>query len=371
MTGVIVHEWIAAAGGSEKVLQAFADLYPEADIRCLWNDATGRFPGRSVHETWLARTPLRRSKALALPLMPLTWARAPKKDYEWALTSSHLFAHHANISNGNESAKKFSYVHTPARYLWNAELDSRGANPLVRFVAPAFRAIDKKAAKSTHEFAANSNYIRDRIRRTWDRDARVIHPPVDIAKIQSVPDWSSRVRPEELRILENLPQQFVLGASRFVPYKRLDLVIEAGAVSSLPVVIAGSGPGLPGLRELARNKGIHVTFVERPSDELLYALYQRAMVFVFPAVEDFGIMPVEAMACGTPVIVNSRGGAGESVNAPIAGIALDDFSGRRLSDALHQAAGIRRETVAMNSRNFSLERFRTEISSWVDQGVKQ
>lgn len=371
MNGVIVHEWIEAAGGSEKVLDAFAELYPEADIRCLWSDVTEHLPGRNVHETWLARTPLRRSKALALPFMPLTWASAPKKDYEWALTSSHLFAHHARISNGPEPAKKFSYIHTPARYLWNAELDSRGDNPLVKFVAPFFRTIDKRAAKSTHEFAANSNYIRERIRTTWDRDAKVIYPPVDVKRIQSVPDWSSRVSPDELRILEELPKDFILGASRFVPYKRLDLVIEAGAVSSQPVVIAGSGPGLLALKELALEKRINVTFVERPSDELLYALYQRAMVFVFPAIEDFGIMPVEAMACGTPVVVNSRGGAGESVNAPIAGLALDDFSGRRLSNAIQQAAGIHREIVAKNSRNFSLERFKADISTWIDQGIAQ
>lgn len=369
MGGVIVHEWIAAAGGSEKVLDAFAELYPEADIRCLWSDVTGRFPGRAVHETWLARTPLRKSKALALPFMPLTWASAPKKDYDWALTSSHLFAHHARISNGPEPAKKFSYIHTPARYLWNAELDTRGANPLVKFVAPIFRAVDRDAAKSTHEFAANSEYIRERIRTTWDRDATVIYPPVDVKKIQSVRDWSSRVSADELRILENLPKDFILGASRFVPYKRLDLVIEAGAVTSQPVVIAGSGPELPALKQLARDKKASVTFVEKPSDELLYALYQRAMVFVFPAIEDFGIMPVEAMACGTPVVVNSRGGASESVNAPLAGLALDDFSGRRLSDAIQQAAGINRGTVAENSRNFSLERFKANISRWIDQGM--
>ena len=351
------------------MLDAFAEIYPEADIRCLWSDVTERFPGRNVHETWLARTPLRRSKALALPFMPMTWASAPKKDYEWALISSHLFAHHARISNGPEPAKKFSYIHTPARYLWNAELDTRGANPFVKSVAPIFRAVDKNAAKTTHEFAANSKYIRERIRTTWDRDAKVIYPPVDIKKIQSVPDWSSRVSADERRILDNLPKDFILGASRFVPYKRLDLVIEAGAVTSQPVVIAGSGPELAALKHLAHDRRIQVTFVERPSDELLYALYQLAMVFVFPAIEDFGIMPVEAMACGTPVVVNSRGGAGESVNAPIAGLTLDNFSGKRLSDAIQEAADIHRETVAENARNFSLERFKTNISSWINEGT--
>ncbi|MFF1382213.1 glycosyltransferase [Arthrobacter sp. NPDC058288] len=368
MSGLIVHEWISKAGGSEKVLDAFTEIYPDADIRCLWSDVNDRYADRNVHETWMARTPLRKSKAVALPFMPVTWAIPPKKDFEWVLTSSHLFAHHARVMNGSLPARKFSYVHTPARYLWSSDLDERGANPAIRAVAPLFRVIDKAASKSTFEFAANSEFIRKRIQTTWGCDAKVIYPPVDVARIQSVADWSDFVTGDERRVLDSLPTNFILGASRFVPYKRLDLVIEAGLASSLPVVIAGSGPGLRMLRERADESGIPVIFVERPSDEMLFALYQRAMVFVFPAIEDFGIMPVEAMACGTPVVVNAVGGASESVNAPIAGVAIEEFTGRAIADAVYNSAGIERDVVSENARRFSLQRFKTEIAEWISRG---
>lgn len=368
MTGLIVHEWISKAGGSENVLDAFIETFPEADIQCLWNDAKARFKGKAIRETWLARTPLRRSKALALPFMPATWA-LPKRDYDWVLTSSHLFAHHVRVHNGHQLARKFSYVHTPARYLWNADLDERGSSVAVRSVAPFFRAVDKKASRSTYEFAANSNFVRSRIRKSWDREAKVIYPPVDVARIQRIDSWASVLTHEEQIILGRLPERFLLGASRFVPYKKLDLVIHAGESAGIPVVLAGSGPMLQELTELSRESSVPVTIINRPSDAMLYALYQRAMVYVFPAIEDFGIMPVEAMACGTPVIVNHVGGAQESVHPNLTGVIVEHFSGGSIINAIDQASSLSRDVVAEKSRRFSLERFRSEIREWVEQGV--
>ncbi|GAA3400858.1 glycosyl transferase [Pseudarthrobacter polychromogenes] len=301
--------------------------------------------------------------------MPATWSYAPKKDYEWTLTSSHLFAHHARVRNGQDASRKFSYVHTPARYLWNADLDARGANPLVQAVAPLFKCIDKHASKSTYEFGANSEFVRKRIQENWGRDARVIYPPVNVAQIQSVANWTEEITGEERRVLDSLPDQFILGASRFVPYKRLELVIETGMATSMPVVIAGSGPHLQALSEYAEKSTVPVMIVERPSDELLYALYQRALVFVFPAIEDFGIMPVEAMACGTPVVVNAVGGARESVNAPVAGAVVEEFTGRTISNAVSFEAGLSSDAVADNARRFSRERFKSEIDTWIRQGT--
>lgn len=365
MGGVLVHEWISQAGGSENVLEAFSNIYPDADIHCLWNDSVGRFDPARIRETWLAKTPLRRSKALALPFMPAVWRSLPKNDYDWALISSHLFAHHARFGSSDAAIKRFIYVHTPARYIWTPELDLRGNNVGVRAVASAFKPIDRRRAKEPASYAANSEFVRKRIAGAWGVDSRVIYPPVNVEKIQSIADWSNQLTESEAAILAALPTDFVLGASRFIPYKRLDLVIKTGEVSDIPVVLAGDGPELPALRALAAEATVPVHFVLAPSGALLYALYQRALVYVFPAVEDFGIMPVEAMAAGAPVLAQSVGGSSESVVEGLTGSLVTFTSQTDMREGLSRAAGMNRTDSATRARAFSSERFTNEIREWV------
>ena len=145
MPGVLVHEWIERDGGSEKVLDEFVRCFPDADVLCLWDNA-GRYPGRTVVESGLARTPLRRSKALALPAMPFVWRDRPG-DYDFALVSSHCFAHHVSFRTPPAEFRKYVYVHTPARYLWTPELDERGTSPAARLASPVLRGIDKRTGR--------------------------------------------------------------------------------------------------------------------------------------------------------------------------------------------------------------------------------
>lgn len=166
MTGVLVHEWIAKAGGSENVFEAFTRLFPEADMMCLWNDSSGRFDESRLRETWLARTPLRHSKVAALPFMPSTWRRLSAQGYDWALISSHLFAHHARFE-GVDADRRFVYVHSPARYIWTPELDLRGRGPLARAASAALRPLDRRRAQETRRFAANSAFVQRRVADTW------------------------------------------------------------------------------------------------------------------------------------------------------------------------------------------------------------
>lgn len=362
MSGVIVHEWIAQKGGSENVVQVLSQLYPDADVMCLWNDSVGRFDPDRIRETWLARTPLRRSKALALPFMPTTWRNTPDHDYEWAIVSSHLFAHHVRFKNA--SFNPFVYVHSPARYLWNPELDTRGNKFHVKLLAGPLRWLDRRRAQENKEFAANSLFVKERIERAWKVPARVIHPPVQVESIQAVQDWSSRVGSAEVETLELLPESFLLGASRFVEYKRLDVVIAAGESTGLPVVIAGNGPELPRLQEVARSASVPVHIVLDPSDELLRALYERTSAYVFPAVEDFGIMPVEAMAAGAPVVIGSVGGTTESVLPGVSGAIADFASPASVRSAVDTALGTRREDRQAHARNFSVGKFADSIAEW-------
>lgn len=365
MAGLIVHEWIARSGGSENVLEAMSKTYPSADIYCLWNDAPGRFPDKKVQESVLASTPLRKSKAAALPFMPRVWAKVPLDSYDWTLVSSHLFAHHVGTPSSRAEQKMHVYVHTPARYIWTPELDRRGKNPLTRLASPYFRQLDKRRAADGALFAANSEFVRERIRKTWDQESSVIYPPVSVDKLQSVSNWADQLSPDDVAKIDGLPEIYVLGASRFVSYKQLENVITAGESSGLPVVLAGSGPEENFLRNLAEQASVPVFFVNAPSDGLLYALIQRALVFVFPPVEDFGILPVEAMALGTPAIVNHIGGAVESVLALGGGTSVETFQGPTISAAIHDAANKDMSAAKRMARIFSEESFSNQISAWV------
>lgn len=366
MTIAIVHEWIEQSGGAEKVLDAMAEAFSDADIYALWNDAPDRYSGRNVYESWLASTPLRKHKAAALPLLPETWHRLKAhRAYDRMLISSHLFAHHARFLGELQDIPKFVYAHTPARYIWTPELDERGNSLSVRLASGALKPLDRKRAQEATAIAANSQFVRERIQKAWDRDAAVIYPPVDIEKIQAVADWRNVLDPEELEILDGLPSEFVLGASRFIPYKRLDLVIEAGARAGFPVVIAGRGPEEERLRALAGEQSVPVEIVISPSDALLYALFQKALAFVFPAIEDFGIMPVEAQAAGCPVVTGPIGGALESVVSGVTGVTVERNDVPSLASAIQDVASIQHDFPADSVHKFGRERFVDEIQAFV------
>lgn len=366
MSGLIAHEWVARAGGSENVVDQFVQTFPDCDLQVLWDDAPGRFGDVTVIESWLAHTPLRRSKALALPFFAPTWRTIrARRAYEWILTSSHAFAHHARPRGLDPAVPKFSYVHTPARYIWEPTLDARGDSIHARLISSALKPLDRRRAKESERIAANSKFTRDRIQRCWDTDADVIYPPVDTTRIVTGGDWSTRLHEADSGTLNSLPTSFLLGASRFVSYKRLDQVIDAGVANDVPVVLAGGGPEQEALRVKASLAPVPVHFVNSPTDELLYALYQRAIAFVFPAIEDFGIMPVEAMAAGAPVIVAPTGGAAESLALAQGGAVVEEPTHHGWRAAVSRAASVDRADLPSRTSQFSNERFRSEISHWI------
>jgi glycosyltransferase involved in cell wall biosynthesis len=347
MSGIVVHEWLAKRGGSENVVEEIVATFPDAQVQSLWNDAPQRFADIHVAETWLARTPLRKSKALALPFMPLTWRHLGDNDADWILCSSHLFSHHARFSGPARVAPKLVYAHTPARYIWTPELDARGTR-----------------AQEARAIAANSEFVRTRIQDSWHRDSVVIYPPVDVKAFADDP--APRLTSEEVQILAALPSTFLLGASRFIPYKRLDLVIALGVASDTAVVLAGDGPSQPDLQALADQHPGQVTFVLKPSRALLSALYRRALAYVFPAIEDFGIMPVEAMATGTPVIARNIGGAAESVVDGVTGVHLGDFDGQAGREAVALVATLRPQDCIDRAWQFDQSVFRSTLRAWVE-----
>lgn len=361
MTGAIVHEWIEPRGGAERVVAALAERFPDAPVVCAWDDTHGAFaPGRTV-ETYLSRTPLRAKKALAAPALLAAWRRLPIDEADWLLCSSHLFAHHAKLP-GRKDTPKFVYAHTPARYLWEPELDERGRSPMVRLAAGPLSAIDRRRAQEPVAIAANSHFVAERIRRCWDRDSTVIYPPVDVEYFGDDPEHG--LTGDDEQILEKLPDSFVLGASRLVSYKRVDLALVAGAAIDMPVVIAGDGPERPRLEAIASDSANPVTFVGRPSNSLLRALYARAIVYAFGAVEDFGIMPVEAMAAGTPVLARRLGGTAETVVDGTTGVLVETgetFIPRAVAEAVSMSPEACRARAAM----FDGRTFGDRVAEWM------
>lgn len=361
--GIIVHEWIEPRGGAENVLDEMAATFPSWPIQCLWNDAPDRYDPSRVRESWIARTPLRRSKSLALPAMPATWRYLGTSDAEWVLCSSHLFSHHARFSGDAREARKYVYAHTPARYIWEPNLDTRGRSLAVRSAAAPLKSLDRLRAAEAHAIAANSHFVRERIRRCWDRDSAVIYPPVDVAAYAR--DRAPELSAMEQDLLTALPSEYVLGASRFVPYKQLERAIDVAESAGVAAVLAGDGPHREALESYAAASTAHVVFVHRPSQPLLRELYRRAVSYVFAPIEDFGIMPVEAMAAGTPVIARDVGGASETVLDGATGALIPEFTPTEMKKAVETASRISSETCTARAAEFSSDRFRAAIAEWV------
>lgn len=350
----LAHEWLAGRHGSEKTFAAMAAAFPEAALHALtWDRAAGPdLGGRPVATTVLQRIgPLRDHRALQLPLMPLAWRYASRRHYDVVITSSHACA------KGFWPARRavhLCYCYTPMRYLWLASVDGRGRPSRAR--APVerwLRSWDLASVRWVDEFAAISTAVAARIRELYGREAAVIHPPVDTDHFTPAP-----VRP--------VPA-YALAVSRMVPYKRLDLAIRACHRAGIPLVVAGGGPQEQVLRALAGRLGADVRFVVDAGDDELRDLYRQAAVVVFPAEEDFGIVPVEAQACGVPVVALARGGTVDTVVPGVTGVLVADQDEEAFAEGVAGAVAGRFDPGACrdNALRFSAGRFRDRFVDWV------
>lgn len=349
----LVHEWFDVWAGSENVLAEIHEVFPNSDVWGLWN----RPPGRDdmpfeIYETWLARTPMAGRKGLSLPFMPLVWRTLPKIPYEAVITNSSSFAHTANFHC--KDTKYFQYVHTPPRYLWTPELDGRGSSKAAAPARGLLKWVDRRGARHHTKIAVNSQEVASRVERFWDKPATVINPPVDITFFQD-PHVSSEVP---------FDGQYLLGMSRWIEYKRLDLVIKLGDALGIPVVIAGSGPLEPELRELAATCRVPVVFEVKPSGERLRDLYRGAIATVFPPYEDFGIVPIESAATGTRVIALNAGGSKETVVDGVTGALAADQSVDALVEAFHRLPADDPQRQREHADRFSRAEFRRKFADW-------
>ncbi len=361
----IIHEWFEDFGGAEVVVEQIAKLSPGSPIFTLWSDLS-EVSGRKPIESFLAKTPLRKHKALSLPLQMLVWRylESSGSEYEKLIISSHLFAHHAKFK-GAEQAQKFAYVHTPARYIWEPDRDKRGDKVIFRAASSLIKPVDRARAQEVFSFAANSKFTQSKIMQFWQREAEVIYPPVGVKEIGiSLKNNEEHV----LKELASLPSEFILGASRFVEYKNLKRVIEIGELVGLPVVLAGNGPLLTELRSQGERAKVPVIILEKPGRNLLLELMRRSSVFIFPPVEDFGIMPVEASACGTPVLANYLGGAAETVEPGVNGFTVDMESDSEVLRMFTKMTLIQPNIAIQHAQKFDTSVFNEKVSKWANLG---
>lgn len=358
----VAQEWVTARAGSEKVFEALAALLPDADLYALSidHDATIVTDGRPITTTALDRSALRSNLAASLPLMPAAWWHLRRgRSYDLTVTSSHAFA---RCFAGPAGGTHLSYVHCPARYLWFPDVDQRMPPALQAAVWPmraALKRLDRATADRTDAFAANSTITQDRIAEVYDRWSNVIFPPVATRFYGGAPSGE--------------PRTHLLAFSRFVRYKRVDDAIRVAAALDQPIVVAGSGPGEASLRRLAAELDVEVEFRINPTDDELRSLYSTATALLFPAIEDFGIVPVEAQAAGCGVVTCGLGGTNDTVIDGVTGahaatpalVDLVDATRRLLHDpptddaCRRQAARFSYRTFAEHTRDWILSTITT------------
>jgi glycosyltransferase involved in cell wall biosynthesis len=350
----VVNEWFERTGGAERVLLAVCSALPGAEAFVLWSDRdlTG-YP--QMRESWLARTPLRGHKALTLPLMPLIWRTQTRQRYDVVLSLSHSLNHTARL-HVNPGGVHLSYVHTPARYLWLPEIDPRRTGPGQHLAVEALKRLELHSNRHVASYAANSQSVRQRIKKFWRREARVIHPPCRTAFFNQAPAAHRRQN-----------RDYLLAYGRWVDYKRFDFVIDVAARAGLPLVIAGSGPMEAKLRSHAARVCTDVRFELRPDDARIRELIWGARALLYPCDEDFGIVPVEAQACGTPVIGMRRGGLLDTVVDGLTGYLIDGLDVDAYVDRIRTLANLERVMVRANADRFSETAFAERIRHWVDE----
>jgi glycosyltransferase involved in cell wall biosynthesis len=295
------HDLLNGMRGGERCLEVFCELFPDADLFTLLHVPGSVSPvieRRRIVTSFLQRLPdVAARYRYYLPLFPAAMARFDFSSYDLELSSSHAVAKAARRAPG---ATHVCYCFTPMRYIWDLYDDyfGRGAPPAMRMVMPpiaaALRRWDRRTSGRVDRFIAISRFVADRIRRVWSREADVIYPPVDVARFTMVDE----------------PGDYYLVVSALVPYKRVDLAVEAATRMKRRLLVVGSGPEARRLTALA---GPTVEFLGWRDDREVADLYARCRAVLFPSLEDFGIVPLESMAAGRPVVAFGAGGATETI----------------------------------------------------------
>ncbi len=357
----IVHDWLITYGGAERVLETMLDHTPEADLFALYDfippEERGFIRNKHVTTSFLQKFPLARTRYRNyLPLMPLAVEQFDLSGYDIVVSSS--FAVAKGVITGPDQLH-ICMCYSPIRYAWDlmhqylkeANLDRGVKSALTRYLLHRIRMWDYRTANGVDEFIAISEYIARRITKTYRRKSTVIYPPVNVDAFE----------------LHTQKDDYYLTAGRMVPYKKISLIVKAFAqMPHAHLVVIGDGPDFRKIKALA---GPNVTLMGYQPSEILKQKMQRARAFIYAAEEDFGIVPVEAQACGTPVIAFGKGGSLETVIDNQTGLFFAEQTTDRIVEAVDRFEKMidcfEPHTIRRNAERFSRARFNEEYRAFL------
>ena len=367
MKKALIHDWFSTYAGAEKCVESFTDIWDDFEIYSLIDflsdaDRNKILKGKRAHTSFIQKLPFAKDKYRNyLPLFPLAIEQFDLSSYDVVLSSSHAVAKGV-LTHSNQL--HIAYVHTPIRYAWDlyhqylreSGLDRGLKGMLAKYFLHKIRLWDASTANRVDHYVANSRYIARRIQKTYGKPSDVIYPPVDVDKFT----------------LREAKEEFYLTASRMVPYKKIDLIVEAFSQTDKKLLVIGDGPDMVKIKSKA---GKNVELLGFADDETMANLMGRAKAFVFAAEEDFGITPVEAQACGTPVICFGRGGARETVLDGESGLYFMEQNTKELLAAVAKFEQnydkFEPTKIRENSLKFSRARFEAEIKSYVEKKYEE
>ena len=364
----LVHDWLVSMRGGEQVLEALCHLFPEAPIFTLVHNpgsVSRAIESHPIHTSFINRLPGKTSRyPFYLPLFPAAIEAFDLRGYNLIVSSSHCVAKGVRCPS---DAIHLSYVHTPMRYVWDmydAYWGAETTNVVIRrimpFLATYLRQWDVASCQRVDGFIANSHNVARRIQRWYGRKARVIYPPVNT----------------RLFTPYNTPGRYGLVVSALVPYKRVDLAVQVFNQRQEPLLVVGDGPEKKRLEKMA---GPQIRFLPWQPQEALLALYRQCQALIFPGEEDFGLVPVEAMLCGKPVVAYGRGGALETVigyDGTNKGRCTGVFFSEQTVKSLNRAVELCRRLpwdpafIHRHAQRFSRNRFLNEMDAMVQQHIE-
>ena len=362
MRVAIVHDWLVTDSGAEKVLRAILECYPAAEIFSLVDFLSERsrrnvLMGKRAHTSFIQSLPLSQSRfRYYLPLFPKAIESLELQGYDLVISSSWAVAKGVKKRSG---ALHISYCHTPVRYAWDLydEYTRSLTQPkkwLVQRTLQAIKAWDFRVSDRVDFFIANSAFVKERIRSNYGREAEVIHPPVDTGAFRC----------------GHLKEDFYLTVSRLVPYKKTQMIVEAFNRSGRPLVVIGGGEEFNAVKEIA---GPNVRVLGWQSRDVVIDHMQRARGFVYAAEEDFGIVTVEAMSCGTPVIAYGVGGVRDSVVEGETGLFFDQQTPGSLNEAVERFETMHfdAEVISKHAGLFDVKHFKAKFRAYTKQKLQK
>ena len=358
----IVHDWLTVYSGAEKVLEQIIKCYPNADLFCLFDilkkDKRKFLKNKKVNVSILQYFPfLPHLYKYYVLIFYFFIKKINLSNYDLIISSSHSVAKGIKTSSNQ---LHICYIHTPARYVWDLrvqylkenKLDKGIKNFFVNFLLDNFKRWDLKNSRDVDYYIANSNYVKERVKRIYNRNSIVIYPPVNVTQF----------------ILHQKKDQFYLAASRLVAYKKIDIIVDA--FKSMPekkLVVIGDGPEY---NKIKKKSTKNISILGYQSMDSLIDYMQKTKAFIFAANEDFGIMPVEAQACGTPVIAYNKGGATETVIDNRTGIFFNQQTSESIVEAINRfelnSKKFNCNIIRKHALQFKNKKFRNDFTKFIE-----